>query len=159
MKATPEGLITSWQISESFGEDELTGNTLPDLPVAQGKWHRLEVEDWGFANLSRIQAKTDESNTALAKITLSARQATTKNISFGYSDRVKVYLNGYLLYTGNNGYMSRDYRFLGTIGLFDEVPLNLKKGENELIFAVSESFGGWGIMATMKNRDGVVLSH
>ena len=159
MKATPQGMFTSWQISALFAETELTGNTLPDLAVAQGQWHKLEVEDWGFANLSRLQAKTDKANTVLARIVLSAEEAVIKNISFGYSDRVKVYLNGKLLYTGNNGYMTRDYRYLGTIGLFDELPLDLKKGENEIVFAVSESFGGWGIMAAMDNREGVIISH
>lgn len=33
---------------------------------------------------------------------------------FGCSDRAKVYLNGRLLYAGDNGYASRDYRHLGT---------------------------------------------
>jgi hypothetical protein len=159
MKTAPEGLITNWQISESFAEAVLIGNTLPDLLVEKEKWHKLEVEDWGFANLSRIRAKTNESNTVLAKITLSTKNATVKNISFGFSDRVKVYLNGNLLYTGNNTYKTRDYRFLGTIGLFDELPLNLRKGENELIFAVSESFGGWGIMAAMENLEGMIINH
>jgi hypothetical protein len=42
--------------------------------------------------------------------------------------------------------MSRDYRYLGTIGLFDSVTLPLKAGENEIWIAVSEAFGGWGIM-------------
>ena len=157
MKLSPQGLITSWQISEAFAETELTGNTLPDLPVAKGQWNKLDVEDWGFANLSRIQAKTDSSNTVLAKIMLNAEKAIIKSIKFGYSDRVKVYLNGRPLYTGNNGYMTRDYRYLGTIGLFDELSLNLRKGENELIFAVSESFGGWGLMAAMESREGVVI--
>ncbi len=80
-----------------------------------------------------------------------------KNISFGYSDRVKVYLNGTLLYAGNNGYMSRDYRYLGTIGLFDQLALDLNAGSNELLFAVPESFGGWGIMAAIEDREGVVV--
>jgi len=68
-------------------------------------------------------------------------------VSFGYSDRVRVYLNGQLIYAGNNGYGSRDYRYLGTIGYFDQLRLPLRAGFNELWFAVSESFGGWGIMA------------
>ena len=38
---------------------------------------------------------------------------------FGYSDRVRVYLGGRLIYAGNNDYRSRDFRYLGTIGWFD----------------------------------------
>ena len=39
--------------------------------------------------------------------------------------------------------------YLGTIGLFDSVALSLNAGENEIWIAVSEAFGGWGIMATI----------
>ena len=46
--------------------------------------------------------------------------------------------------------MSRDYRFLGTIGYFDAVYLQLKKGRNDLWIAVSENFGGWGIKAKLE---------
>lgn len=78
---------------------------------------------------------------------LEAEVARSVTVSFGYSDRVRVYLKGRPLYRGDNGYRSRDYRYLGTIGLFDELVLPLRAGRNELTFAVSESFGGWGILA------------
>lgn len=51
--------------------------------------------------------------------------------------------------------MSRDYRFLGTVGYFDEVYVDLKKGKNELWIAVSETFGGWGVKAQLENMDGL----
>ena len=69
-----------------------------------------------------------------------------KILRFGYSDRASVYLNGQLVYRGSNDYQSRDYRYLGTIGPFDEVPLRLHRGANELVVAVSESFGGWDLI-------------
>jgi hypothetical protein len=46
---------------------------------------------------------------------------------------------------------------LGTIGLFDDLYLPLEEGENEILFAVSETFGGWGIMVQLKNREGIEL--
>ena len=66
--------------------------------------------------------------------------------NFGYSDDVSIFLNGRLLFSGMSGYHSRDPSFLGLIGLFDAVPLHLRKGENELLLIVSETFGGWGFM-------------
>lgn len=157
LKEKPAGLIETWSVSKTFDEAELLGATLPDAVMADQEWTSLAVEDWGYANLARVQGIAEGANTAFAKITLTADQAISKNISFGYSDRVKVYLNGALLYSGNNGYMTRDYRYLGTIGLFDEVFLGLKEGENELLFAVSESFGGWGIMAAIEDQDGLEI--
>lgn len=71
---------------------------------------------------------------------------------FAYSDRVRVYVNGTLLYSGDNSYRTRDFRYLGTIGLFDSVQAPLKKGANEVVFAVSETFGGWGIMARLSDK-------
>jgi len=62
-----------------------------------------------------------------------------------------VYLNGTLIYSGENMYQSRDYRYLGTIGLFDNIVLPLQPGDNELWFAVTESFGGWGIKARIND--------
>ena len=76
-------------------------------------------------------------------------------LRFGYSDRVRVFLNGSLLYAGDNGYRSRDFRYLGTIGLFDSVPLALRPGDNELVMAVSESFGGWGVLAKVGEPNGM----
>ena len=161
--ATPEpfpdlvpGAITDWQISNAFAEANL--ENVFELTPEEHTWTLLMVEDKGYANMARIQGSSEEANTAFAKITITADEATSRNISFGYSDRVKVYLNGRLVYSGNNGYQTRDYRYLGTVGLFDTAALHLDEGENELLFAVSESFGGWGIMAAIENRQGLTIS-
>ena len=90
-------------------------------------------------------------------VKLNAEGPQTKLLELGYSDKAAVYLNGTLLYKGDNTYMSRDYRYLGTIGLFDSVALPLKAGENELCIAVTEAFGGWGIQALFDNWKGITL--
>jgi len=43
------------------------------------------------------------------------------------------------------------------MGLYDTVYLSLKKGKNELWIAVSENFGGWGIMAAFENMAGIKI--
>ena len=73
------------------------------------------------------------------------------------SDRVRVYLNGRLLFRGDDNYQSRDYRFLGSIGYFDSLYLPLAKGGNELLIAVSEEMGGWGIQAKLEDLAGITL--
>ena len=78
-------------------------------------------------------------------------------MAIGFSDRCKVYLNGRLLYAGSNGFMSRDYRFYGTIGFWDELFLDLQKGNNEVTIAVSEDFGGWGVEARFDELNGIVI--
>jgi hypothetical protein len=100
---------------------------------------------------------TREANTVFARITVTSEDTQSKVLSFGYSDRVRVFLNGRLLYAGNNGFRTRDYRYLGTIGFFDSVVLPLTEGRNELWMAVSESFGGWGLQAAFEDPEGLTI--
>ena len=79
-------------------------------------------------------------------------------MNFGFSSRVKVFLNDKLLFSGQDAFRSRDYRFLGTMGFYDDVYLYLNKGKNELWMAVSEDLqfkGGWGYKSKIENRDGI----
>ncbi len=79
-------------------------------------------------------------------------------LELGFSDRAIVYLNGQPLFRGDDTYRSRDYRFLGSIGWFDTVYLPLRAGENELIVAVSETLGGWGLQARFSDPSGLLLA-
>jgi hypothetical protein len=58
---------------------------------------------------------------------------------------------------GDDTYRSRDYRFLGSIGYWDSLYLPLEAGENELVVAVSEDFGGWGVQARFPDASGLTL--
>ena len=62
---------------------------------------------------------------------MTAGRARTVPVRFGFSDRVRVYLNGRMLDAGNDGFGTHDPDFLG-IGLFDELTPPLKRGPNEL---------------------------
>jgi len=153
-----EGTIMSWLVSETFGENTL-GNKYQITKADKKKlvWNRLSCEPSGLANLARLQGITREKNTVFARVTVVSEKEQIKQLQFGFSDRVKVYLNDQLIYGGNNTFRTRDYRFLGTIGYFDELYLPLRKGENELWMAVSESFGGWGLQARFEDMEGITV--
>ena len=154
----PAGMIASWSVSPTFPEKNLIGKArLSAVETGKSSWTPLASEAWGVANLGRVQGVSREANTALVKVVIESETARTVSIRFGYSDRAHVYLNDRLLYAGDRNYRSRDYRYLGTIGLFDTLYLPLEKGKNELVFAVSESFGGWGIIAAIEDRQGLTL--
>jgi hypothetical protein len=70
-------------------------------------------------------------------------------LSFGYSDRVRLFVDGKLVYSGNAQWRARDHRFLGTVALVDQIALHLAPGKTEIVAAVSESFGGWGFKAAL----------
>ena len=112
------------------------------------------TEPSGLANLARVQGLA-QGDTCLARVRVTSERACLAAFDFGFSDRARVYLGGQLLYVGDNSYRSRDHRFLGTVGLHDRLLLPLAAGSNELCVAVTESFGGWGLIGRIEEREGV----
>lgn len=157
-KPTPPGTVMTWRISKSFPESVLVqALTLTDAHKNNIEWQTLACEPSGLANISRLIKYDRQNNTVFARLVIDSPKKQLKMLVLGFSDRVRVYLNGNLLYTGQNNYSSRDYRFLGTIGYFDALALPLEKGNNELWLAVSENFGGWGIQGRFDDMKGISI--
>ncbi len=153
---TPPGTIHNWQVSQAFREEHVRSIHQVDTKwMSQLKWKPTGTELTGLLNLSRFSAVSDSANTIVAKLVVHSDKDQLKKLDIGYSDRIKVYCNGNALYSGNASFRTRDYRYLGTIGYFDAVYLPLKKGENIILIAVSETFGGWGLMAKWEDVTGV----
>jgi hypothetical protein len=151
-----EGTVTQWQVSDAMPEKNVEKLTsLKSLRKADLSWKTGFAEQTGTLNLASVASFTKENNTVFARMIVNSERDQIKKLSFGFSDRARIYLNDALLYSGEDNYLSRDYRFLGTIGYFDAVSLNLKKGRNEIIIAVSESIGGWGVKAKFEDMDGI----
>lgn len=156
-----KGLVTAWEISEKFEEDRLNDPKSLTRLLNSVKWQgTLGVEEGTAANISRIQKLNDGTpgNTVFARLIIQSDKDQIKKLDFGYSDRVLAILNGAPIYSGSNNWRSRDYRYLGTIGLFDSIYLHLKKGRNELVMAVSEDFGGWLITGKFDDLNGIKVS-
>jgi len=159
-EATPAGTVMSWLVSGAIEGKSLERKyQLTETDKQKLSWKKLASESTGVANLGRLQGLIEDKNTVFARLTIQSDREQIKKIRFGFSDDVKVYLNDHLIYGGSDTYRSRDHRFLGTIGLFDELYLTLKKGDNELWFAVSENFGGWGVKAMFDDMEGIKLKN
>jgi sugar lactone lactonase YvrE len=144
----PLGLITDWEISRPFRVSEIDVEHSPGHQGLTLTWQQVETGPNGLVDIARYTPRVGRvADWVWARTTINADIDTVRELRYGYSDYVSVFLNGRLLCQGFSGYQSRDPSFLGIIGLNDVVFLPLKKGENELIFAVGESFGGWGFMA------------
>lgn len=90
---------------------------------------------------------------------IESQVAQLKRLNLGFSDRASVFLNGSVLFTGDNTYRSRSQRYLGVMTVDnDALFLPLRRGQNELVFAVSEAFGGWGLIARLENLLGVKVT-
>lgn len=156
--STPATVVCSWRVSAPFPESALGNLTDFTAVPGGGAWTELGVEERGIANLARLAGNGDGRNTVVAAVTLTSDRGRLVRVRFGYSDRVRVFLNGRLLYAGNAGFGTRDPEFLGIVGLFDELALPLSRGPNELWFAVSETFGGWAVTADVPDRAGITVS-
>jgi hypothetical protein len=155
-EAAPAGAVKSWKVSAPFEEKALDGRfQLTPADKTPLTWTTLASENGGMANLARLHGLRDGKNTVFARLTIRSEAEQVKRLRFGFSDSVKVYFNDRLIYGGTDVYRSRDYRFLGTIGLYDELYLPLKAGENEVWMAVTEDFGGWGVKAQFDDLDGI----
>jgi hypothetical protein len=149
------GIVPVWRVSDAFEEPDPAPVELATGALDHHAWTTLEAEASGLVNLSIASGIRDGLNTVWARATISADRAGTRAMRLGFSDRAVVYLNGRALFRGDDSYRSRDYRFLGSIGWWDTVYLPLQAGDNDLAIAVSEDFGGWGVMARFDDLDGI----
>ncbi len=160
----PVGTIADWQLSPAFDGATLTPGKLPNL--ATMKWESVRAEAPGLVLVNRyrktpnIIAPSDQdtvlhnrfagSKVVYARTFIDSPTARTRLMHFGYSDNVVIYLNGAPVFMGINPSGFRD----GDLGLFnplgDAVFLSLKKGRNEIVFAVTEYFGGWAFSARLE---------
>ena len=147
-----DGVVTDWEVSDAFEEERIAGSLVLDSDLVEAReWTAIVGEPTGLVDLSRVNGVRGDRNTVLARTTIRSDTAQSKLLRFGFSDRAVVFLNGRALYRGNDTYRSRDYRFLGSIGYHDSLYLLLNQGVNDLVLAVSEDFGGWGVQARLED--------
>lgn len=155
-KALPEGIIESWQVSEALTqEDAFTRASKRDWGGIP--WHSIAVETNGIANLSKAGPDGDDEHSFVARFTVNSGDGRTVPMQFGFSDDVRIYLNGVPLYEGSDRQNSRDYRFLGHVGFWDTVFVPLKAGTNEVAFVVTDpTNGGTAAAAIIAPSEGIV---
>lgn len=154
----PAGTVKSWMVSNtSEGKSLEKKYRLTSEDKGKLNWKELRCESTGLANLARLGGVRDGKNTVFARLTIRSEREQVTNLKFGFSDIINVYFNDQLLYRGSDVYLSRDYRFLGTVGLFDELFLPIKQGDNELWMAATENFGGWGVKAMFEEMEGISI--
>lgn len=141
------GFVKHWSVSEAMPEPDAL--VAAQRPNTQGSTTAV-IEPNGILNIARHARWTRENNTVMASFNLDAGRPRRARMRFGFSDKVRIFVNGALLYEGDDTRQSRDYRFLGTVGLYDVLHLPLRRGRNVVTFAVTESHGGWAATAVVE---------
>ncbi len=155
------GTVTAWEISDAFDGAMLVGKTSLTAADTDMIYHTMEAKASGQVNLSMLQGIAEGADTVFAKLNINSDSDQIKAFEFGFSDFGTVFLNGEILFRGSDAPFTRDYRFLGTVGLWDTVFLNLNEGDNELIIAVREQTfdtTGWAVQGRFVDMDGVTLN-
>ncbi len=158
IKKAGNEVIQEYWVSEIFDAESLIfENRLPAGFIEKLKFKEYKTEANGLLNISQTGALGENKNAVLLKIVINSETDLVKMMNFGFSDAAKIFVNGKAIWLGNDPYTSRDYRFLGTIGYFDAVYLDLKSGKNNVYVMVAESFGGWGFKAEFENLEGIQI--
>ena len=142
------GIVAEWQISQPFKAWRIDRDR---DPLAQGlpdlTWKAVVAGPTGIVDVARSYGRLGPGpDSILAKATLRAERDEVRKVRFGYSDELTIFLNGSPIFYGDSTYRLRDPSFLGIIGSFDAAYLPLKKGDNQLLFLVTENMGGWGFL-------------
>lgn len=151
------GIIKDWEISQNFPLTEVDFEKTPDeLELTNIKWQKVESDYKGLVDLSLFTSRQNRAGDCLfAKTNLKSDTEKLLNLTFGYSDYITIFFDGKPVYFGNKAYRSQDPSFLGIVGYNDNIFLPLKKGNNELMILVGETFGGWAFM--FKDADAVYM--
>ena len=140
-KPLPAGSIRTWLVTPALTEADATSRA-SNSRWAKVDWHPIAVETNGIANLSKAGPDADDRHSFIARFGLRTGSAKVATMRFGFSDRVRVFLNGTPLYAGEDLQGSRDYRFLGHVGFWDTLFLPLKPGLNTVAFVVTDDTNG-----------------
>ena len=149
IRAPSRAGITNWDISQPILPQKINRDLSPRAQdLGEIEWRRVTADPSDLVDIARfLDDKPQLPGCVIARTTITTDRAERQKLLFGYSDEISVFLNNELLFRGDSTFRVRDSEFMGIIGLNDAVVLDLNKGENELLFVVTESFGGWGFMA------------
>ena len=150
--------INTWQVSEPFLGlvDDISAD---QKAQNENSWKIVQADERGIINLNRYFVKTPSSNTVLARTIIQSQKVQTKTLSFGFSDKVRIYLNGKQVYSGNNTYVESDlWKDRGYVYVdYASVDLPFIKGENELVMQLYEDKFGWGFTTRLDDYQGLEL--
>lgn len=152
------GFISRWSLSPVFPGDGDTLEVVPGAWLASAGWQTAESDAQGRVNLARYGGLPTDARrgTVLARAVIHAAREQIVKLNIGFSDRASIFLDGRLLFSGDNTYRSRSERYLGVMTIDnDALYLPLHRGANELLAAVTESFGGWGLTARLEAASGL----
>ncbi len=155
--SAPAGLVRRWQLSPPFAARGPV-TQVPDHALAErAGWPSFAVEPTGILVVDRHLERPDTGtgSATVARLVLRAEEAGLQRLHLGYSDYVTVFIGGRPIFAGDAHYSFDRPRQEGLIGISQATLwLPLVEGDNEVLLALSDGFGGWGLTARLDPADG-----
>ena len=162
------GTILSWELSGMIEAADFTPTALPDL--SRLTWQPVQAEPEGFVLINRYReapvggvprdstgavlidsvmtGKMAGSRIVYARTTITAAHDELRRLEYTYNNGVVIYLNGQpLAFAMNPGGLRNTLGVMAKVG--DAVYLPLKRGQNQIVFAVIDCTGGWAFSAKL----------
>lgn len=146
--------ITEWAIAPAspYREGELHFEDF-----AEATYRTVKAEASGLLPFSKYLKKSSagrfEQNAedyTVASTTVYASKSETRLFSFDYSDKIIVYLNGTIVFRGNNAFRAKGVQYMGHLDIdTNTLYLPLEKGVNTIHCVVIDKANGWGIMGKL----------
>ncbi len=155
----PTGRIARWGLSSAFAPAEgLIAEPPPE--ILGGEWKTVEANVDGLVAIERHVGRPGDVRRAavLAGLRITAAEASDRRLDLGFSDEVSVFLNGRLLVADDESYSFNLPRRQGLLTARQlSVFLPLRRGANDLVLAIADRFGGWGLTGSLEDATGLVL--
>jgi hypothetical protein len=156
--------VRRWQIApfSKLAVDQVP--SVADLPGPNAAWARLEAENNGLVNVSRVYGlplpRPDRAVVWL-KTTIHSNHDQQKQVSLGWAREIWVFVNGEPVFADKNLYMPPEARKEpdGRCSLQNgSLLMPLKAGDNEVTVAVANNFYGWGLQMRFDDLKGLRLT-
>ena len=150
-----DNLITQWKITEA---KPFKTEAFEVIDFSRESYTTVTTEKSGLLPISKYVKKSRsgnfEQNTEdyiVAAAAIEASDNETRLFSFDYSDKIMVYLNGKLLFRGNNAFRAKGPQHTGHIAVdANTLYLPLKKGSNMIHCVVIDKANGWGLIGKLE---------
>ncbi|MFC4635322.1 family 16 glycoside hydrolase [Dokdonia ponticola] len=147
-------IINRWGITKAYPYEE---GKVRFEDFSKERYITVSTEESGLLPISKYVKKTtfgsfeqNKEEYVVATTTVNSAKAKTQIFSFDYSDKVLVFLNGKLLFNGNNAFRQKGVQFMGHMDInTNKLYLPLKKGENNIHCVVIEKANGWGLIGKL----------
>ena len=149
--------LTQFSVSQVFAADKSAILNIPEAIIDKA-WTTIPLQPDGKLEFLRWRSipKGIRTWAVVADIQLNSEQAQACLLEVGFSDTLTLYLNNQALVYADASYRYSENRQEGL--LHDKqltVFLPLKKGANQLRAIVADSFGGWGLLASLSECTGI----